>query len=69
MSKNFNNLSEPLVVAITGASGIGYGLRLVEALGKFHKKPYLILSENAEVVTKVETDYHHNEIKKNAKKI
>ena len=69
MSKNFHNLSEPLVVAITGASGIGYGLRLVEALGKFHKKPYLILSENAEVVTKVETDYDLNEIKKNAKKI
>ena len=61
--------SYPIVVGITGASGIGYGLRLVESLVKFHKKPYLILSNSAEIVTKVETNFNLNEIKKLAKKV
>jgi 4-hydroxy-3-polyprenylbenzoate decarboxylase len=64
-----SNLSDSLVVAITGASGIGYGLKLIEALTKYHKAPYLILSDSAEIVTKVETDYDLSKIKKLAKKV
>ncbi len=67
-SKN-SELSYPLVIGITGASGIGYGLRLVESLVKYHKKPYLILSKSAEVVTKVETDFELSQITNLAKKV
>ena len=63
------DLSQPVVVGITGASGIGYGLRLIEALSKFHKKPYVILSKSAEVVTKVETDFELKDIIIHAKKV
>lgn len=69
MKSTTNGPMEPLVVGITGASGIGYGMRLIEALVKYHKPPYLVLSDSAEVVTKVETDYNINAIKKLAKKV
>ena len=63
------DLSKPVVVGITGASGIGYGLRLIQALSKFHKKPYVILSKSAEVVTKVETDFTLKDIIGQAEKV
>lgn len=69
MSKNSKDSMKPLIIAITGASGIGYGIKLVEALAKFHEKPYLILSDSAEIVTKVETDYDLTLVKKNALKV
>lgn len=69
MIEKNSNASLPLIVGITGASGIGYGLRLVEALAKFHKKPYLILSKSAEVVTKVETDIELEKIVNLASKV
>ena len=69
MNENPNNSLKPLIIAITGASGIGYGIRLLEALSQVHLKPYLILSESAEVVTKVETNYDLNQVKKKALKI
>ena len=61
--------NEPLIIGITGASGIGYGLRLIETLAKLHKNPYVIFSKSAEVVTKVETEYKINDIMKLAKKV
>ena len=67
---NINNYpEEPLIVCITGASGIGYGVRLIEALVEFHKPPYLILSKSAEIVAKAEMGIDLSEIKKKVKKV
>ena len=69
MDKNSKPKKEPLVVGITGASGIGYGIRLIEALEKYHKAPYIVLSESAAIVTRVETDFDIEKVKKIAKKV
>lgn len=61
--------SEPLIVALTGASGIGYGIRLIDALIKFHYAPFLILSKSAEMVAKVEVGIDLEIYKKKAKKV
>jgi 4-hydroxy-3-polyprenylbenzoate decarboxylase len=45
------------VVAITGASGIAYGVRLLEALKAGQTDTSLILSEDGEKVLKLETDW------------
>lgn len=47
--------SKPIALAITGASGAQYGLRLLEALLKADQKVYLMLSSAAEVVINTET--------------
>ena len=46
-----------IVVAITGASGIAYGVRLLEALKEAGVETSLILSEDGEKVLKLETDW------------
>ena len=43
-------------LAITGASGACYGIRLLECLLKANKKVYLMVSSPAKVVIKTETD-------------
>ncbi len=53
-----------LIVAISGASGAIYGIRLLEALSKEKVETHLILSEWAHVTIKMETDYVLEEIKK-----
>jgi flavin prenyltransferase len=45
-----------VVVAITGASGIAYGVRLLEALKAANCETTLILSQDGEKVLKLETD-------------
>lgn len=56
-------MSEPLeypqtiTVAITGASGIQYGLRLTECLINAGLRVYLMVSKAAQIVTATETDY------------
>jgi len=46
-----------VVVAITGASGIAYGVRLLEALKEAGAGTSLVLSEDGEKVLKLETDW------------
>lgn len=46
-----------VVVAITGASGIAYGVRLLEALKEAGAETSLVLSEDGEKVLKLETDW------------
>ncbi|WP_334223862.1 flavin prenyltransferase UbiX [Thiosocius teredinicola] len=46
----------PIAVAFTGASGIQYGLRLVECLLAADRHVYLMVSQAAQVVTNMETD-------------
>jgi 4-hydroxy-3-polyprenylbenzoate decarboxylase len=45
-----------LVIAITGASGVIYGIRALEALKKLRVETHLILSEWGEKTIKIETD-------------
>ena len=61
------------IVAITGASGSIYGLRLVEELLKYGCKIYLCMSENAFFVMRTETGIHlsgktDSDIEKNIQK-
>ena len=46
----------PIAVAFTGASGIQYGLRLVECLLAADRRVYLMVSQAAQVVANMETD-------------
>ncbi len=46
----------PIAVAFTGASGIQYGLRLVECLLAADRQVYLMVSQAAQVVVNMETD-------------
>lgn len=46
----------PIAVAFTGASGIDYGLRLLECLLAADRRVYLMVSQAAQVVVNMETD-------------
>jgi len=47
-----------LIVALTGASGSAYGLRLIERLGQAGVMQHLLISDAARVVLKQEADVH-----------
>ena len=51
-----------IVIAITGASGVIYGIRLLEALKKLKIENALIISDSAKTVIKSETDWEINNI-------
>jgi len=53
-----------IVVAITGASGIAYGVRLLEALKTSNCETSLVLSEDGAKVLKLETDKRPQDLKK-----
>lgn len=53
-----------ITVAISGASGAIYAIRLLEALGEKKLETHLILSEWAYVTIKAETNYLPEEVKK-----
>ncbi|RLE47471.1 MAG: aromatic acid decarboxylase [Candidatus Methanomethylicota archaeon] len=55
-----------LIVAITGASGVIYGIRLLEELKKRDIKTHLIMTENAKINIEVETSYDVGDVKKMA---
>lgn len=63
-----SNSKSPIAVAFTGASGIQYGLRLVECLLAADRDVYLMVSQAAQVVVNMETDLklpgHPNEIER-----
>ena len=46
-----------IVVGITGASGVIYGIRLLEALNELNIESSLVISDAAKVVIESETDY------------
>ena len=46
-----------IVVGITGASGVIYGIRLLEALNELNIESPLVISDAAKVVIESETDY------------
>lgn len=47
--------SDTLILAMTGASGACYGLKLLEMLLKAHKKVYLMVSQPGQMVINMET--------------
>jgi 3-polyprenyl-4-hydroxybenzoate decarboxylase len=47
---------DAIALAMTGASGVVYGLRLLECLLQAHKTVYLMLSPAAHIVLAQETD-------------
>lgn len=62
---NMNN-SHQIIVAITGASGAIYGIRLIEVLKKLSIETHLIISKSAHLTISTETNFSINDIKKNA---
>ena len=51
-----------IVVAITGASGVIYGIRLLEALNDLNIENSLVISDAAKTVIKSETEYEIDDI-------
>jgi 4-hydroxy-3-polyprenylbenzoate decarboxylase len=49
-------MSTAISLAMTGASGAGYGLRLLECLIKAERRVYLMISSPGQVVVSMETD-------------
>jgi len=49
-------LKEPVTLAITGASGVQYGLRLLELLVSAQHQIYVLISKAAQMVIATETE-------------
>ncbi|GAA5819330.1 MAG: UbiX family flavin prenyltransferase [Methanobrevibacter sp. CfCl-M3] len=53
-----------IIIAITGASGVSYGVRLLEVLKEMNIKTGLLISKSAEIIIKYESDRELEDIKK-----
>ncbi|MDR2944727.1 MAG: UbiX family flavin prenyltransferase [Methanosarcinales archaeon] len=53
-----------LIIGISGASGAGYGIRLLEILKETEIKIHLIMTKAAEEIIQTETDHDPEEIRK-----
>jgi 4-hydroxy-3-polyprenylbenzoate decarboxylase len=56
MSIKQTNTNTPVILAMTGASGADYGLRLMQCLLQAERPVYLLLSKAAQLVLATETD-------------
>ncbi len=56
-------MTHPLVVAITGASGVIYGVELLKALKELAQPAHLIVSEAAVRTLQIETEMSLDEVK------
>ena len=63
MDQRSTNTDLPLVVAITGASGVIYGVEMLRALRALGQPTHLILSEAAGLNMALETDYSLDEVR------
>ncbi|OLS23546.1 MAG: putative aromatic acid decarboxylase [Candidatus Heimdallarchaeota archaeon LC_3] len=54
-----------IIVALTGASGIGYGLKLIDVLLNLHYNIHLVVSKGAEIVAKIEEGIELDRYKEN----
>jgi 4-hydroxy-3-polyprenylbenzoate decarboxylase len=62
-------MSLPLIVAITGATGVIYGVEMLRVLKDLGQETHLILSESACLNFSIETDFSVDEIKALADKV
>jgi len=53
-----------IIVGISGASGVQYGIRLLEVLAEKGIKTHLILTDAANQIIRIETDYFPHEVEK-----
>ena len=51
-----------LIVGISGASGIVYGVRILQALQHSDIQTHLVMSDSARLTLSAETDYTHKEV-------
>lgn len=56
-------MSLPLVVAITGATGVIYGVEMLRVLRDLGQETHLIVSDAAAMNLEIETDYSLNDVK------
>ncbi|MBI3524638.1 MAG: UbiX family flavin prenyltransferase [Betaproteobacteria bacterium] len=56
-------MSLPLVVAITGASGVIYGVETLRVLKQLGQETHLVLSEAAAMTLTIETEYSVEQVK------
>ncbi|MDD3421061.1 MAG: UbiX family flavin prenyltransferase [Methanocellales archaeon] len=54
-------MSNEIVVGISGASGVQYGVRLLEVL-RNRAETHLIISESAQLILKIETEYELEDV-------
>ncbi|MEH6549257.1 MAG: UbiX family flavin prenyltransferase [Pseudomonadales bacterium] len=52
-----------IIIGITGASGIVYGIRMLELLGQTDIETHLVMSKSAEITMSLETDYKHEQVR------
>jgi 4-hydroxy-3-polyprenylbenzoate decarboxylase len=58
-------MNNEIIIAITGASGVQYGIRLLEALKKMKSvKTHTVLSDSAKQLISIETSYTVKDIEK-----
>lgn len=62
-----NSSASPLVVAISGASGVIYGIEMLRVLKELGQETHLILSEAACMNIAIESEYSLDEVKSFAK--
>ena len=55
-------MKKRLIVAITGASGTIYGIRILEALKNLSIESHLVMSDSAKLTMSAETDYKPSQI-------
>jgi len=63
MSESVSRPPERLIVGISGASGVVYGVRLLEALRELPVESHLVMSKAAEVTLAYETDLKVSQVK------
>ncbi len=56
-------MSKRIVVGISGASGVTYGVRLLSLLKDTDIETHLIISKSGELNIKIETDYDPNDVR------
>ena len=56
-------MNDEIIIGISGASGVQYGIRILEALKGLKYETQLIVSESAKKLIEIETDFSLNEIK------
>ncbi len=62
----YSQMSHPLLVALTGATGVVYGIELIKALRQLQVPVHLVMSEAAVRTIHIETDYQTDEVREMA---